>query len=181
MLYERLFLGRQNIYMHLLSQNEKWQKQVQMPLIYLVDPMSFIGDTQRTMGKEVLKGTRGTQIVAIRKLKPSMEYSFWTLDTWSTLYTCRHIYRLKGILFWWFSLSKPLLNSRVIWVSSWELTRVNPVSFWDFLSYLGVFIFCLNHFPSGWNISVSRKWLHNSIFFRLFHFVFIMKYLRLKK
>lgn len=62
-----------------------------------------------------------------------------------------------------------------------ELNTVNPVKFWNFLKLLSGLFPVLISFLSGKNALLYRKYLHNGILLRLLHFVFIMKYLKLKK
>lgn len=121
MLYERLFLARNNSAKMGIHNKTKyachWNPSCLTNGLYWV--------TYINTRMEVLIGVRDS---CTMKLQASMKYSLWTLDTQSTLHTCSHIYWLKGIIAYWLNASKCLLSSKT-GMSFFKVSTVNPVSF----------------------------------------------------
>lgn len=138
MLYERLFLARNNSAKMGIHNKTKyachWNPSCLTNGLYWV--------TYINTRMEVLIGVRDS---CTMKLQASMKYSLWTLDTQSTLHTCSHIYWLKGIIAYWLNASKCLLSSKT-GMSFFKVSTVNPVSLgyaWRCLE----FISCLIQLP----------------------------------
>lgn len=119
----------------------------------------------------IYKDKRDSKVVTIMKL----QHRLWILDTGNTLPICRYTHRLKGALSSWLNSFKSYLRSMidVLGVKQWTLS--NSGTSWSY--WFPVLI----SFLSGKNALLYRKYLHNSILLRFLRFVFLMKYLKLKK
>lgn len=130
----------------------------------------------------VYKSKSYIKTVVIMKLQFSMKYSFCTLDTHSILHTWRYTYMLKRTVSYWFNLSKPLLSSKNGINFFHGIKHSESCQFQEPLeAFFKWFISCPNQLPHKMECFSLQKTATQQHIFRLLHFVFIMKYLRLKK